>query len=131
MKPNFTKANYLFLLFSLLLLYNNFTFAQGDPWGENQTSIFEESDLYIDAYTNKSRSIYQDPAVSAGGYLGIGVSTGNAPANPDPKGTATVPFPGCPDPDIACPIDSEIVFLIFAGLFYGAYKSRRKFTAII
>ncbi|MEI6595757.1 MAG: hypothetical protein WCO28_09340, partial [Bacteroidota bacterium] len=65
MKPNFTKANYLFLLFSLLLLYNNFTFAQGDPWGDNQTSIFEESDLYIDAYTNKSRSIYQDPAVSA------------------------------------------------------------------
>ena len=34
------------------------------------------------------------------------------------------PFPGCPDPTVACPIDGGLSFLIAAGVVYGVKKVR-------
>ncbi len=134
-KPNIFKTNnYRIILFFLLLFTSNFLFSQGDdPWLD-QTSIFEESDLYIDAYTTKSRPIYHEDPVSAGGYLGIGIGS-NAPAKQgqDPRQmNGAPPPPPCIDgftsggTPCSSPINTEILYLIAAGLIYGAYKSRRK-----
>lgn len=34
------------------------------------------------------------------------------------------PFPNCPDPNVACPIDGGLSFLIAAGVGYGIKKVR-------
>jgi hypothetical protein len=136
LKPNILKNNYCrVILFLLLSLSLNFLFAQGDPLND-ETSIFVESDLYMDAYTNvNKRQIFNDQTTLPGGYLGLGLGS-NAPAAPDPRRVNTLcnpPSPECVNwDDVNCvcldsaPIDSEILYLIFAGLIYGIYKSRRK-----
>ena len=125
MKLNFFKATF-FIFFILFLFSNTLCFAQGDPWEDNQTSIFEESDLYIDAYSAKNRSIYQDQPVSAGGYLGIGIISNAPSTSPDPRklNAPTIPT----GPDTSVPIDSEIIYLILAGFIFGIYKIKNKFA---
>ena len=42
------------------------------------------------------------------------------------------PFPDCPDPNVECPIDGGLSFLIAAGVVYGVKKvrdSRKKIQA--
>ena len=122
MKLNFFKATF-FIFFILFLFSNTLCFAQGDPWEDNQTSIFEESDLYIDAYSPKYRSIYQDQSVAAGGYLGIGIISNAPTTSPNNKGALGAPtIPTGPD----VPVDSEIIYLILAGLIFGVYKTHKK-----
>jgi hypothetical protein len=119
MKLNFFKATF----FILFLFSNSLCFAQGDPWEGNETSIFEESDLYIDVYSAKYRSIYQDQSVSAGGYLGIGIISNAPNTSPNNKGALGAPtIPTGPD----VPVDSEIIYLILAGLIFGVYKTHKK-----
>ncbi len=117
----FTTKFIQIILFVLLLFSTNFCFSQVDPWGDEAISIFEESDLYLDNYSKTSRSIYQDPSVSAGGYLGIGVSAPKPP--PDPKKVNTPGFPTDPE---SVSINSAIIFLIIGGLTYGALKTKAK-----
>lgn len=130
MKP-FTETinHFRLILFLLLIISTQYSFAQGDPWGD-ESSIFEESNLYMDAYSNTNsarRPIFEDQNTLAGGYLGIGVV--KTPTNTNPKGVATIGLPCTPtSPSYpACmPIDSEIIYLIIAGLIFGVYKSRKK-----
>jgi hypothetical protein len=121
----FTTKFIQIILFIFLLFSTNFCFSQVDPWGDEATSIFEESDLYLDNYSKTSRSIYQEPSVSAGGYLGIGVSAPTPP--PDPKKVNTPGFPTDPE---SVSINSAIVFLIIGGLTYGALKTKAKYETI-
>lgn len=126
MKLNIFKATFS-NFFILFLFSNTLCLAQGDPWADNQTSIFEESDLYIDAYSVKNRSIYQDQPVSAGGYLGIGIISNAPSTSPNNKGALGVPTVPT-GPDTSVPINSEIIYLILAGLIFGAYKTKKKFA---
>ena len=119
MKHIYFKTNFIqIILFIFLLSSTNFCFAQVDPWGNEATSIFEESDIYLNNYSNTTRSIYQEPSVSAGGYLGIGVSTPTPP--PDPKRVNTPTFPTSPD----VPINNAVILLMIIGLTYGAYHAK-------
>ncbi len=127
MKHIYFKTNYIqIILFIFLLSSTNFCFAQVDPWGDEATSIFEESDLYLDNYSKTSRSIYQEPSVSAGGYLGIGVSAPTPP--PDPKRVNTPGFPTDPE---SVPINSAMILLIITGLTYGAYHAKVKQNTLL
>lgn len=128
-----TFYSYIFIIL-FPICTANLCFGQGAPWGDEKLLIdesdFSGTSLNADIKFSNSNSIFKeepdiignrmDITANTGGYFGLNI------VKPEDRQMNDVPGLPC-GPDVACPINTEIIYLIFAGLLYGVIKCRKSY----
>ncbi|MFI5220907.1 MAG: hypothetical protein ACHQK8_01175 [Bacteroidia bacterium] len=124
MRKIFSKhIGFKLLVFSVVYIFNNHTFsvAQGDPYGDDYTSIFDfqEENLYLNSPGNTIRHQANEQTYSGGTLFGYSIAAPAKRAVAGGGGETGVPDPP-PPPD--APVNSNLVVLMLAGLLLGTAK---------